>query len=128
MKPSTTIFPVLGVLILAGLFLLFRPTAPPATPSVPVAAPALRLFELRVQQGRLISGPALIQVEQGEPVTLEITSDHADELHLHGYDLQLALPAGQPARLSFTAERSGRFEYELHHAHRELGVLEVRPR
>ncbi|MGH8458201.1 MAG: hypothetical protein ACRESV_02520 [Nevskiales bacterium] len=126
MKPVTAGFLVLGVSVLAGLFLLFRPATPPATPPTPIATP--RVFELRVEHGRLVSGPAVIQVGQGEQVTLQVTSDHADELHLHGYDLQLALPAGQAARLSLTAERSGRFEYELHHAHRELGVLEVRPR
>ena len=35
--------------------------------------------------------------------------------------------AGQPATLELLADRSGRFEYELHGKHAVIGVLEVFP-
>ena len=76
---------------------------------------------------KLVSGPAVIQVAQGTGVTLRIRSDRTDELHLHGYDLHARIDAGEPADLTFTADKSGRFEYELHGSHLELGALEVRP-
>jgi hypothetical protein len=130
MKPSAAIYLILGAVILTGLFVLLRPEEAPSPPAPPKAlgAPIPRVFELKVERGQRVSGPAVIQVRQGEQITLKVTSDRADELHLHGYDLSLALPAGEPAQLNFRTDRSGRFEYELHHAHQDLGVLEVLPR
>jgi hypothetical protein len=60
-------------------------------------------------------------------VTIRIRSDRADELHLHGYDLRARIAADQPAELSFAADESGRFAFELHGSHREIAVLEVTP-
>ena len=119
------------------------PQAPPAngnesTPSAaaagavadtaPLPAEGGTTVEITVHHGRLVAGPAVIKLKQGDQVTLRVTSDSNDELHVHGYDLHLNLIAGQPAQLSFTADHSGRFEYELHHAHTDLGAFEVYPR
>ena len=124
--------------LLAGLYVYFRPqparTTPPGeTSAAPPAgvsnagAPSRMEFALTVAGGRLVSGPAVLQAAQGTPVTIRIRSDRADELHLHGYDLHARIDANEPAELEFTADKSGRFEYELHGSHRELGALEVRP-
>jgi FtsP/CotA-like multicopper oxidase with cupredoxin domain len=94
----------------------------------PVPAEDAATVELKVHHGRLVAGPAVIKLKQGDRVTLRVTSDSNDELHVHGYDLHLNLIAGQPAELSFKADHSGRFEYELHHAHSDLGAFEVYPR
>ncbi len=101
-------------------------TAEPAAQPPPAGSGTL--VELKVQQGRLVSGPEIIKLTEGDKLTLRVTSDTGDEMHLHGYNLHLDLTAGQTGELSFTANRSGRFEYELHHAHTALGVIEVYPR
>lgn len=136
--------PVLAAVLLVGLFLWMRPAPPPVletapavavtaasqpvVPALPMAvAPVAQRFELVVKEKKLISGPAVLSVAQGTLVTLRITVDHHDELHLHGYDLTLKLPTAQATELSFVADKSGRFEYELHHSHVDLGVLEVQP-
>lgn len=67
-------------------------------------------------------------VMQGDTVTLLVASDHADEMHVHGYDLEEKLQPKNATVLTFKADRSGRFTIELHHAHLELGALEVQPR
>ncbi|MDO9452908.1 MAG: hypothetical protein Q7J29_08605 [Stagnimonas sp.] len=132
---------LVGLALLAGLFWWMKPspsTAPvaatPAAPdavaapvAAPPASPVPQQFDLVVKDKKRVSGPAVISVAQGTPVTLRITVDHHDELHLHGYDLTLKLPTATPTELRFTADKSGRFEYELHHAHLDLGVLEVQP-
>lgn len=55
-------------------------------------------------------------------------SDRADELHVHGYNLQLDVHAKRPATLKFTARRTGRFTFELHRSSVELGVFEIYPK
>lgn len=52
-------------------------------------------------------------VQKGDRVVLVVTSDVADEIHLHGYDLSRDVAAGGTARLPFTANLPGRFEVEL---------------
>ena len=52
-------------------------------------------------------------VDKGDQVVLVVTSDVADEIHLHGYDLSRDVAAGGTARLPFTANVPGRFEVEL---------------
>ena len=61
--------------------------------------------------------PEAIEVCLGQHVTLAITTQRAGELHLHGYDKEVpevAVAAGETARLAFTAVRSGQFVIELH--------------
>lgn len=140
MKNAGALFIAGGVVLLGGLFYAFKPqpAAPmpiPATPAPGVAAPAAaaapapREFTLVVRKGRLAEGsPDTLSVTQGDEVVIRIDTDTADELHLHGYDLHADLKPGTPAELRFRADRSGRFEYELHKAHGDLGALEVQPR
>lgn len=125
----TLVFVAASVLVLAGLFVWLKPSEPPPAVTAPIAAtPAVKTFAIELRDGKLAAGPAVISVTQGERVTLHVTSNKADELHLHGYDLSLKLLPAQPAELNFVADRSGRFDYELHHAHHEIGALEVAPR
>ena len=107
-------------------------TNTPAAMSVPAAradSPSMHreVFELAIKGGRLVSGQAVLQVHEGEQVTLHIRSDSSDELHLHGYDLHARIRPGETASLQFTADRTGRFGIELHRANTELGALEVYP-
>lgn len=129
MTPLRILLLVLGLAALAGLFMLLRPAAPAAVaPGAlpPQALPPLEV-ELRIEQGQRVEGPEHIRVRQGERLSLRVISDRDDELHLHGYDLRLDLRAGEPAQLDFTALHAGRFDYELHGAHRTLATLEVLP-
>lgn len=138
MRKTGWIFLAAGAALLAGLFALFKPAPPPAQGA---AAPAgnsasaragstrdPHIVEIVVKEGRLAAGPATVTVRQNDVVSLIVTADRADELHLHGYDLAVALRPGVPSRLMFTASRSGRFDYELHSSHAGIGVLEVMPR
>jgi hypothetical protein len=59
-------------------------------------------------------------------VRLVVTSDVADEIHVHGYELEKALTPGDPATLEFMADQSGLFEVELHETGKMLTSLVVR--
>jgi hypothetical protein len=86
-----------------------------------------KVFNLVVQNRKLVAGSSTLSVTQGDHVTINITIDEAEELHLHGYDLHVDLQKNQPGSLSFIANASGRFPFELEHSSTELGALEVQP-
>jgi hypothetical protein len=106
--------------------------APPESPGDlerrPVLDPVTQTFDLGVTRGRLTSGPSTLALTQGDLVVLRVRSDRDDELHVHGYDLALPLAANQTTSLAFQADRSGRFDIELHKGGGEIGALEVQPR
>jgi heme/copper-type cytochrome/quinol oxidase subunit 2 len=111
---------VLLVLVtLGGLFILLRPNSPTAESQT-------QEFDLRIS-GEVME-PSDITVTEGDRVVLRITADSPLELHLHGYDLQRNVEPGAPARLSFEADLTGRFEVENHETEEELGTLVVEPR
>ncbi len=65
------------------------------------------------------------QAALGDTVEVRVTSDVAEEVHLHGYDLLLQLEAGAEVTLVFEANLPGVWEAELHPSHRELFQLQV---
>ena len=86
------------------------------------------MIDLFIEKGRIVRGPGVIQVKQNDHVVFHVTSDQADEMHLHGYNLRLRLKPRERATLEFDARRTGRFTFELHRLDAELGALEVYPR
>lgn len=107
------------VLVLGGLFFLLRP-------DTPAAGPRDRTFDLSIEGGEM--SPSDISANEGDQVTLRLTSDKPMEFHMHGYDLEREIEPGKTAELEFKADLTGRFEIEDHETEEELGVLEVRPR
>ncbi|MCY0925231.1 cupredoxin domain-containing protein [Streptomyces sp. H27-H1] len=100
------------------------PAAPSPTPSESVQAD--RTVTITVRDGKVSPAPGRVEVTRGERVALRITSDRADTLHVHGFDKELALPAGQEATLILTADHAGLFEVETHESDLVLTQLLVR--
>ena len=82
------------------------------------------VLEITVVDGKVAGGVQRISVDPAQPVTLRITSDVPEELHVHGYDLTLDLEPGTVGELTFTADIPGVFEVELEHS--GLPVAEIR--
>lgn len=110
-------------------------TAPPASPAEPTTnppptaspstGPAARTISITVRGGRLTGDTGRVEVALGTPVTLSVTSDVTDEVHLHGYDLTADASAGKTASLNFTADIPGIFEVELEESGLQLLELQV---
>ncbi|MGY1754701.1 hypothetical protein [Blastococcus sp. SYSU D01042] len=100
-------------------------TAEPAeaAPAAPVERGTR--IEVRVTGGGVAGDTGRVPVAAGEQVTLAITGDTADEVHVHGYDLIADLVPGTPAEIAFTADIPGVFEVELHDAGTVLLTLQV---
>ncbi|MFJ3881881.1 hypothetical protein ACIPW5_31120 [Streptomyces sp. NPDC090077] len=102
------------------------PTGPPATQAPREAPPADRTVTIAVRDGKVVPATGRTELKRGERLALRVTSDRADTLHVHGYDKELALPAGQEATLVLTADRTGLFEVETHESRLVLTQLLVR--
>ncbi|MGY1724290.1 hypothetical protein [Blastococcus sp. SYSU DS0533] len=102
------------------------PLAGSTTPTDPAPPEATgQRIEVAYADGRVTGDTGRVPVPLGEPVTVVVTSDVADEAHLHGYDRLADLVPGQPAELSFDATIPGVFELELHDAGTVLLTLQV---
>jgi plastocyanin len=115
---------VLALVAIVGALALFSDTAPRSS----TVEPQQKTFDLVVKNRKLVSGPSVLSVNQGDMVSIQITVDENEELHLHGYNLHIDLEKGIPGSLSFLASASGRFPYELEHSSTEIGALEVQPK
>lgn len=100
-------------------------TEPPAqTRPEPTAVNA----RIVVEDGRPAGGRAKrLKVKQGRTLDLTVTSDVADEVHIHGYDIARPLSPGRPTRVRFVADSTGRFEIELERTHVLIAELDVEP-
>ncbi|MGW6391978.1 hypothetical protein ACWFR1_16050 [Streptomyces sp. NPDC055103] len=97
-----------------------------AAPPSPRPSETGRTVALTITGRTLQPPPSRIELKKGERLTLRVTSDRADTLHVHGYDRELPLTPGVPATLTLTADRTGLFEVETHESGLLLTQLVVR--
>ena len=136
MQTKTIVILIATLVILGGLFVVLKPDSkteesdthvePTASASV-APSPSSNTFSFLVSGGR-VTAPEKFSVTQGSEVTIRVTADTADEVHLHGYDLSKPTVPGQPVEIKFVAATAGRFEIELEKAALPLGNLEVQPK
>ena len=103
--------------------------APAATASTTLAstttAVAGQLVSVTVRGGQ-VQGPSRQRVERNETVTVRVSSDVADEIHVHGYNKTAPVAAGGTGEVSFVANIPGVFEVEFEKSGKLLFTLEVR--
>jgi hypothetical protein len=80
-----------------------------------------------VRDGAPVGGVQQLEYSAGEQVRFQVRSNEADEVHVHGYDIEEELPAGGTAKFSFPAELEGIYEVELHHGGEQIAELRVNP-
>lgn len=66
--------------------------------------------------------------EQGQTARFRVRSPEPEEIHVHGYNITKAVPAGRTVTVSFKATITGIFEVEFHNAGRPIAELKVQPR
>jgi heme/copper-type cytochrome/quinol oxidase subunit 2 len=82
------------------------------------------LIEIKVSGGE-VAGGGTRDVALGDEVTLRVSADVADEVHVHGYDLTADVEPGTAVEIRFTADIPGVFEVELERARLPLAELRV---
>ncbi len=118
------------LIFLAGLFYLLRPssTSDTSTTSVSATNGSGEVIDVAIQGD--VMNPEEIIVNEGDLVTIRLTSDSPVEVHVHGYDIYTDVEPGEPAQLAFDATITGRFAIENHTLDPavSLGQILVQPR
>jgi plastocyanin len=91
------------------------------------ASPTSDAVEIKVtvSGGKVATRPSIHKIKKGQTVRIIVTSDKADEVHVHGYEKEKELVAGEPGTIEFTADETGRFEVETHKQGLQLFQFEV---
>jgi hypothetical protein len=72
--------------------------------------------------------PDKLSARQDDMVTLRVTADKAETIHLHGYDYKFEMKPGETQTKTFKADKTGSFEVEIEDTSTHLGELDVQPR
>ncbi len=78
------------------------------------SSPGQRI-EVTITGKKVSPSPATVKLRKGATLTLVVTSDHDDEIHAHGFEVEEELTAGVPTTLSLTGSEPGVYEVETHH-------------
>jgi hypothetical protein len=64
---------------------------------------------------------------EGKTVRFRVRSDTDEEIHVHAYDIERAVPAGKTVNVSFKANITGIVEIEFHGSGEQIAELTVEP-
>lgn len=100
---------LLGVVMLVGCTGTPYPTTAMSTSSVP------RLeMPITLRDGKADPNGQRVEVKAGTTIVFTITSDRDDEVHVHGYDVEIPVKAGETITKEVLLDQVGRFEVESH--------------
>lgn len=83
-------------------------------------------INVTIANGKVSPSGATYDVSKGSTVTINVTSDSADTIHVHGYEIEKDVVPGQPLVITFTADQTGRYEIETHAIEATIATLNVR--
>ncbi len=98
-------------------------TVPGATTATTTAATG-KVAEFTFIGGN-VTGDSRVTVKLGDEVTIRVTSDVHEEIHVHTYDRMVDLEPGVAGEVTFTADIPGVHEVELEDSAHHLTSLEV---
>ncbi len=94
------------------------PAASPAASSADTPLPRLsmtmQVIEISLKDGKVSPNGDRLALAEDTILRLKITSDRDDEVHVHGYDVEIPVKAGVGVTKDITLEQVGRFEIESH--------------
>ena len=93
------------IILLLGLVLVSLAPLPAS-----FSVPRERYFQVRANS--FAYSPSLLRVNPGDRVTIELDSDDVVHgIYIDGYELEVHADPGQPARISFVADKAGSFRF-----------------
>ena len=82
---------------------------------------------IEVENGQPVGGVQKLSFEKGDDIRFVVTSDVAEEVHLHGYDVSQDVEAGGKVGFDVPATIEGVFEVELEHSVVPIAEITVNP-
>jgi hypothetical protein len=85
-------------------------------------------IDITIAHGQVTPANATLQATVRQPITLHVTSDATDELHVHSvpdHKFEVAATANQT--FQFSVDVPGSVDVELHHLDRTVATIHVHP-
>ncbi|OBK40469.1 hypothetical protein A5658_21835 [Mycobacterium sp. 1245111.1] len=84
--------------------------------------------DITIAHGQVTPANATLQATVRQPITLHVTSDATDELHVHSVpDHRFEVAAAANQTFQFSVDVPGSVEVELHHLDRNVATIHVNP-
>jgi hypothetical protein len=90
------------------------------------SGPRTRNFHVVVAGGKPQGGIKKLTANKGDTINLDVRSNVADEIHVHGYDYHKDVLAGGSVKFSFPATIDGVFVIELESRNEQIASLVVK--
>ncbi len=91
------------------------------------SAPGNLTVDVTIAKGQVTPVNATLQAKVHQPITFRVTSDAADELHVHSEpDHEFKITAAPNQIFQFSVDVPGSVDVELHHLDRTVATLQVR--
>jgi len=100
-------------------------STPAATPSSAASPSQNVVGSVTLKAGKPEGSVQRVSTKAGEPAVLMVTSDQATELHVHGADRYVDVPANQPTAVDVSQSAGGSYEVEDHNSGALLAQLRV---
>ena len=98
------------------------------TPTSAPQPPPGATFDVTISHGEVTPTNATWQAKVGQLVTVRVTSDAADELHVHSSpDHEFEVAAAPKQVFTFTVNVPGSVDIELHQLDKTVATLQVQP-
>ncbi|BBZ13966.1 cupredoxin domain-containing protein [Mycobacterium branderi] len=86
------------------------------------------VVDVTIAHGQVTPANATLQAKVHQPITFRVTSDSADELHVHSVpDHEFQVAASPNQTFQFSVDVPGNVDVELHHLDRTIATIQVRP-
>jgi hypothetical protein len=84
--------------------------------------------DITIAHGQVTPANATLQATIRQPITLRVTSDVTDELHVHSVpDHKFEVAAAPNQTFQFSVDVPGSVDIELHHLDRTVATVHVHP-
>ena len=91
----------------------------------PGAGPTI---DITIANGEVTPTNATLQAKVKQQITLHVTSDAADELHVHSVpDHKFEVKPGPHQMFTFSVDVPGNVDLESHHPKRTIATIQVQP-
>jgi hypothetical protein len=85
-------------------------------------------IDITIAHGQVMPANATMQATVRQPITLHVTSDATDELHVHSVpDHKFEVAAAANQTFQFSVDVPGSVDVELHHLDRTVATIHVHP-